>query len=208
MSWKFAVQALIYIARNWYYYWEKVLTIIGNIKVFKTPFFIQYSPEEFDYKVRGEQIEKIMSVLRPGDIVLRRYDHYLDSALIPGDYSHSSVYIGGKKIIHAVAEGVKEIHVIDFCQADGICVMRPKCGQRTAVNRVKKWVGKHYDFKFNSTDSSEFYCHELSATAYKDFIKIEAITPIFCGMKLKFLKKKFLAESFIENPDFTKVIEV
>ena len=206
--WIKLLNTAIWIANNWYSIYEKFLTIIGNIKVFKTPCFVQYNPEEFDYKVRGEQIEELMKVIQPGDIVLRRYEHYLDGALIPGEYSHSSVYVGDNKIIHAVSEGVKEIHVIDFCQCDGVLVLRPSCGQETAIKRVQKWLGKHYDFKFNSLDSSEFYCHELTATAYKGAIDVEKITPTFLGMKLKFLKPKFLAESFTKNEAFSTVIKL
>lgn len=202
------IPIILKIARNWYSYYEKILTIIGNIKVFKTPCFVQYMPDEFDYKVRGEDIEKLMSLIKPGDIVLRRYDHYLDSFLIPGPYSHSSVYIGDNKIIHAVAEGVKEIHLIDFCQCDGLLVLRPSRGQEQAIERVKTWVGREYDFRFNSIDSSEFYCHELTASAYKGSIEIQKLPATFFGKELKFIKPKFLAESFMTNSEFEKVFEL
>ena len=39
-------------------------------------------------------------------------------------------------------------------------------------------------------------------------IDVEAVTPTFMGMKLKFLKAKYLAESFINNSNFEKVIEI
>lgn len=202
------IEASIWLAKNWYKIWEKALRIIGDIKVFKTPCWINYCPEEFDYNVRGEDICKIQEVIQPGDIILRSYENYLDSYLIPGKYSHSGVYIGDGKIIHAVAEGVKEIHLIDFCQADGILVLRHNADKEKQINRCKKWIGKEYDFKFNSTDSTAFYCHELTATSLKDMIDVEAVTPTFMGMKLKFLKAKYLAESFINNINFEKVIEI
>lgn len=202
------IEASIWLVKNWYKIWEKTLRIIGDIKVFKTPCWVNYNPEEFDYNVRGEDICKIQEVIQPGDIILRSYENYLDSYLIPGKYSHSGVYIGDGKIIHAVAEGVKEIHLIDFCQADGILVLRHNADKEKQINRCKKWIGKEYDFKFNSTDSTAFYCHELTATSLKDMIDVEAVTPTFMGMKIKFLKAKYLAESFINNSNFEKVIEV
>ena len=198
----------IWLAKNWYKIWEKTLRIIGDIKVFKTPCWVNYNPEEFDYNVRGEDICKIQEVIQPGDIILRSYENYLDSYLIPGKYSHSGVYIGDGKIIHAVAEGVKEIHLIDFCQADGILVLRHNADKEKQINRCKKWIGKEYDFKFNSTDSTAFYCHELTATSLKDMIDVEAVAPTFMGMKLNFLKAKYLAESFIDNSNFEKIIEI
>ena len=202
------ISSAIWLIKNWYKIWEKTLRIIGDIKIFKTPCWINYVPEEFDYKVRGEDICRIQEIIKPGDIILRSYENYLDSYLIPGKYSHSGVYIGDGKIIHAVAEGVKEIHLIDFCQADGILVLRHYADAKKQIERCKKWIGKEYDFKFNSTDSTAFYCHELTATSLKDMINIEAVTPTFMGMKLKFLKSKYLAESFINNKAFITIIEV
>lgn len=202
------LKAGIWLAKNWYKIWEKTLRIIGDIKIFKTPCWINYCPEEFDYNIRGEDICKIQEVIKPGDIILRSYENYLDSYLIPGKYSHSGVYIGDGKIIHAVAEGVKEIHLIDFCQADGIIVLRHKGDVERQINRCKKWIGKDYDFKFNSTDSTAFYCHELTAASLKDIVEVEAVPATFMGIELKFLKAKFLAESFIKNESFEKVIEI
>ena len=202
------ISSAIWLAKNWYKIWEKTLRVIGDIKIFKTPCWINYCPEEFDYNVRGEDICKIQEVIQPGDIILRSYENYLDSYLIPGKYSHSGVYIGDGKIIHAVAEGVKEIHLIDFCQADGILVLRHYADAKKQIERCKKWIGKEYDFKFNSTDSSAFYCHELTATSLKDMIDIKAVTPTFMGMKLNFLKSKYLAESFIDNKAFITIIEI
>lgn len=67
--------------------------------------------------------------------MLRGYNHYLDGYFIddPHGYSHGAVYIGDGKIIHAVAEGVSEIHAADFMKCDRICILRPESGQEDAV---------------------------------------------------------------------------
>ena len=200
------ISALIYILKNWYKWWKQLLTIIGNIKVFKTPCFIQYSIDEYDYKVRGNVIRDICSKLKPGDVILRGYDHYLDGWLIPGEYSHAGVYVGDNVIVHAVSEGVKEIDTIDFMQCDRVMVLRPKSGVKAAVNFVKKSIGEKYDFKFNTTDSSEFYCFELAAKAYKN-LDINAYDIEMFGLKFTFLSPKYTAESFINSPDFKFVVE-
>lgn len=202
-----ALKTGIWLIKNWYTIWEKCLRVIGDIKVFKHPCWVHYNPAEYDYEVRGEKILEAMDQIQAGDIILRHYKHYLDSYLIPGKYSHSGVYIGDNKIIHAVAEGVKKISIIDFCQADGILILRPKAGQAEAIKKAYDALGKEYDFKFNSKDKEKFYCHELSAHCYSDAVEIEAITPTFMGFKLKFLKGKYLAESFIKNKFFEKVAE-
>ena len=196
---------LIFIYKNWI----NILTAIGNIKIFNTPFYILYDPREYDYKIRGYQIRHIKSLLKPGDIILRKYDHYLDGFLIPGKYSHSSLYIGNNTIIHAVAEGVKKIDLIDFCQCDGICVLRCKNEDvsKQAIINAKLNLGKPYDFKFNTNDSSEFYCHELVRTCFKD-LNIESYYPSLFNIALKFLDKRYLDKSFLENKNFNKIIEI
>ena len=95
--------------------WAKFLTQFGNIRISKYPPFMYY--DTVDYKVKGDRILEIMEILKPGDIILRGYDSYLDGKFIddPLKYSHGAIYIGNNTIIHAVAEGVSEIDVIDFC---------------------------------------------------------------------------------------------
>ena len=197
---------LININQNGYKYWVKFLTILGDIIIYiKDGFGILYLAKEYEYDIHGQDIRDIIKIIKPGDIVLRKYNHYLDSIFIPGEYSHSGIYIGKNKIVHAIAEGVQEIDVIDFFQCDKACVLRPKKGIKKALQRVKKWIGKNYDFKFNSSDSSAFYCHELTATAYKE-LNIEAFYPSIFNKEIKFLNKKYLADSFIQNKNFEKII--
>lgn len=188
--------------------WANFLTVLGNIKVFGTPCFLIYDPNEFDYKLRGEAIREVEKLLKPGDILLRSYEHYLDGYLIPGEYSHASIYIGDHTIIHAVAEGVKEIDVIDFCQCDKLCVLRPiDIDPEEAIANAKIYKGKPYDFNFNVKDSEEFYCHELVAKCYNS-IKFKSYYPNFLKIPLKFLAKRYLADSFLTNKHFKKIIEI
>lgn len=199
-----------YIYANWYRYWQKLLTIIGDIKVFpKYPLFLIYNPEEYDYKIRGNDIRKLSNIIKPGDIILRKYDHYLDSYLIPGPYSHSGIYIGDNKIIHAVAEGVKEIDIIDFCQCDGIKVLRATELKDEEINNIilkaKGALGSVYDFKFNSSDSSAFYCHELTSYCFNNYIKFIPEPVTFKGKELKFIKPKYTADSFIKSDKLVPV---
>lgn len=46
--------------------------------------------------------------------------------MIGGDWSHGAIYAGDNKVIHAVAEGVSEVDLIDFCKCDRIAIFRPK----------------------------------------------------------------------------------
>lgn len=77
-----------------YKIWAKFLTEFGNIKVFKFPMFIVYDPSYF--KMDGMHVRKALDLLKPGDVILRGYDNYLDGWFIDDEfkYSHGAVYIG------------------------------------------------------------------------------------------------------------------
>lgn len=198
---------LLYILKNWYKWWVKLLTIIGDVKIYKTPCFVLYNNEEYDYKVRGNDIRNVCEQLLPGDIILRGYNHYLDGWLIPGKYSHAGIYIGDNKIIHAISKGVTEIDTIDYMQCDRLLVLRPTSGSENAVEYAKSNIGSDYDFKFNNSDSSAFYCFELVAKAYSQLAINPEIVTIF-NIELKFLTEKYTANSFINNCNFNHIIEI
>jgi hypothetical protein len=184
---------------------EKVLSIFGDIKLIPWPLFIYYQKGDY-YKISGEDTRKLADAIRPGDIIIRGYDSYLDGYFIPGEYSHSGIYVGDGNIIHAIAEGVRETTLIDFCRCDRIIVMRPPEHKKTAIERARIWLGKPYDFDFEVGDSA-FYCHELTARAYQEF-DIPKVTPYLGFIKFKKSDKKYLAESFINYEGFKKVIEI
>ncbi len=192
------MKRLLYILQS------KFLTVFGNIKVFKWPLFIVYDPTSF--KVTGEQILEILKALQPGDVILRKFESYADSKFIPGDYSHGAVYIGGNKIVHAVAEGVSEIDVISFCMCDKICILRPKSGVRNAIAKAKKFAKDRvpYDFAYKR-NSSALYCFELCAECYPKLdIKTRDVKKLF-GLLRK--KNVYLAESFTDSPDFKLIFQ-
>lgn len=66
------------------------------------PLFLYYKKGDY-YKISGKQTQEILSIVEPGDVLARGYDSYLDSVFIPGEYSHTGVYVGEGKVIHAVA---------------------------------------------------------------------------------------------------------
>lgn len=76
----------------------------------------------------ADKIRRVLSLVKPGDVLLRRYDGYVDNAFIDGKYSHAGIYVGNDMIIHAINPIVSEIDVIDFCRCDNICILRPVSG--------------------------------------------------------------------------------
>lgn len=194
--------------------WVNFLIMFGDIKIFKFPLFFVYDPD--DYDVTGKKTMELIEKLKPGDIVLRGYRNYLDGKFIDlfgistkyseigGDWSHGAIYIGNGKIIHAVAEGVSEINVIDYARCDRICVYRPKKFKTTAIKLAKQFLKDNipYDFFFKNNGSA-LYCFEL---CYKSYPKLNI--PVYDIKKLFGLitkKQMVLAKSFIESPDFDLV---
>ena len=147
-----------------------------------------------------------MDIIEPGCILLRGYSCYLDGFLIPGEFSHSSIYVGDGKIVHAIAEGVQEIDIIDFLRCDRFCILKPKDESlaTVAVERAKTFIGTPYDFDFTEgTDA--LYCHELSATCYS-MLPIEKKQVKICGIRFKV--PRYTCDSFLDSEDFETVMEV
>lgn len=184
--------------------WSKFLDIIGDIKVFKWPMFIVYDPSYF--QMTGPMIQEAMKILRPGDIVLRGYDHYLDGHFINGDYSHGSVCTGPEEITHAVSPKVCTVHPIDFMECDRICILRPKDQTLVgpAVEKAKSLVGTPYDFGFNTGDPNEVYCFELAARSYPSLSFKKYTVKYLLGLVRR---EVYLGKSFLQSGDLKIVFE-
>lgn len=186
-------------------FWARFLIKFGNIKIYKFPMFIIYDP--YEYAMDGEHMQKALDILKPGDVILRGYDHYMDGYFIndPLKYSHGAIYVGDNKIIHASATGVGYIHAIDFMKCDRVCIFRPAKHQQSAVNLAKKLAKDHiqYDFLYESGNNA-LYCYELVALCYKKMNIQKLEFKKFFGL-LK--RNAYLANSFRENENFTIVFE-
>jgi Permuted papain-like amidase enzyme, YaeF/YiiX, C92 family len=130
---------------------QRFLTVFGDIKVFSWPMFMVYDPGS--YRVKGQHMREVMRVVQPGDILVRRYDQYLDGHFIPGYFSHVGMYVGPVReeelahvppeyrtsfgtgeqtVVHALAEGVLVEDLLNFCRCDGMLVLRfPEVLRRT-----------------------------------------------------------------------------
>ncbi|MBU1106816.1 MAG: hypothetical protein KKB51_09135 [Candidatus Riflebacteria bacterium] len=181
-----------------------VLTVFGDVKVFKWPMFIVYHPTTF--KIKGWHTREIMTAINPGDVVMRAYDDYLDGYFIPkgeSRCSHSGLYVGDNKIVHSIAEGSTLDDIIDFCRADRIVVLRPNNGQAWAIEHAKKCADANVEYDFNfEPGPGRYYCHEFTASCYPH-LNIEPLSRnIF---RIIPSPKAFLADSFYTNKNFTKI---
>lgn len=189
-----------------YKLWSKFLTMFGDIKIFKYPLWLVYDPS--DYEVTGEKVLDIMDTLENGDIVLRGYNHYLDGKFIPDSlkYSHGAIYIGENTLIHAVAEGVSEINIVEFCQCDRIAIFRPKKYNKHAITKAKEFLKNKvpYDFGYQNGVSALF-CFELCGECYNKLdIPKYTVSYLFGLLKRKNI---FLAKSFFNSKDMKCIFQ-
>jgi len=151
------------------------LKFFSHIKVNKYPFWLSYEPVTF--KLKGNVYYELKKIIKPGDIVLRGYNHYIDGFFIPGKYSHAAIYTGdkdyNKEIIHAMTPNVQYTNLIDFTRTDRIAVIRTKLNAleiTEVLSRATKQLNKPYDYDFLfeegalneiSSEDRKFSCSEL-----------------------------------------------
>ncbi len=117
---------------------------------------------------------KARLLLRKGDVVLWGNLREVSSLFIKGPVTHASLYVGRRKFIEAVGDGVKYnvLHHF-FTEYDTMIILRlPKTtGRRKkkihdAIHHAQEQIGKPYDFDFTGR-SNKFFCSELVNYAYK-----------------------------------------
>ncbi len=96
----------------------------------------------------------LLDQIKPGDILLRGYDNYLDGKFIGGSFSHAAFYygecdeadrdkagaahkdaahrktgqekfkVGKQMVVHSIAEGVLMEYLLTFCRCDRVAILR------------------------------------------------------------------------------------
>jgi hypothetical protein len=178
--------------KEWLYgRYRQFLTWFGDIMVATEPPL-----------VRAEHIITMETILQPGDVICRKYTYYLDSFLIPGEYSHSGFVVGRNLMAHSIAEGVLYIHPIDFIKdCDGFIILRPHYVDKGAAIERAIWHVENktqYDFTFK--DRKKFYCHEFTCDCLeKGLVTIPQVKKTFGVFPFSFERELYLADQIIEN---------
>jgi len=147
-----------------------VIGLFGNVQFFRSPFFCLLWGNTH-YKVRGDEARVILNKLRMGDVLLCRFDRYVSGWLIPGFWTHVALYVGKNKVIHARTKGVVEDDILTFLRTDYVAVLRfpvDKERRLKAVETARSFIGKEYDFVFDTVDDERLYCSELVRRCYPD----------------------------------------
>jgi len=139
-----------------------VMSWFSDIRIYNGGFVLFGSSS---YQIKGDEMREILNCIQPGDILLRRYSHYVGSLMIPGYFSHAAIYVGDNNIIHMLGEGITKEDILVFLRCDDIAILRAKdkaLAENIVIN-AKLYFDKKikYDYNFNSTDSKKFYCTEF-----------------------------------------------
>jgi len=187
-----------------------IFRFIGDIKWagILHPFWFIINATTF--RLKGRHYRDLEEVIEPGDILIRRFEGYVDKFLIPGWWNHAGLYVGeldggNHKVVHAVSEGVIVEDLIDFMRTDHLIVLRPprpQCGdlaqdqqtwldRETAIERAKAAVGSDYDFAFDFKETLRFSCTELISHCYEGLI----------SGKKRFGRITVVADDIVQTPN-------
>jgi hypothetical protein len=149
---------------------KKIISFIADIRIYAVGIVLW---GESYYKLKGPEQREILNELEPGDILLRRYDNYLGSVVIPGYWSHVALYVGENLVIHMLGKGIVQEDILTFLRCDNLAVMRCEDENRiyNAIEEAKIQLlkGVDYDFDFNTKCEEKFYCTELVEYVFKGF---------------------------------------
>ena len=93
-----------------------LIEFTGHTMLHNRPPWFVYRPDI--HKVRGPDVRRILDIVEPGDILLRRFDGYLNTLFTPGYFSHAGIFVGSNQIVHAVSQGTIQEDILNFCRAD------------------------------------------------------------------------------------------
>jgi len=152
----------------------KLLTIlkIYFLKIF-TP--VQKLMQEIgrdETRITRVQVDKCISSIQEGDILLSYERQRLTSLFIKGFWSHAAIVSSKLTVVEAVKPKVKEVDLEEWLfKKDYVCIIRPLCEEyirKIASANSLYYIGKDYDYTF-SLDNTQIYCSELVYLCYKDY---------------------------------------
>jgi len=152
-----------------------VFRFIGDIKWsgIQRPFW--FTINAVGYKLKGEHYREIVNLIQPGDILIRRFEGYIDKWFIPGFWNHAGLYIGNdeekiEQVVHAVSDGVIQEDLLNFMRTDHMLILRAPEKTQEAIEKAKSIVGSPYDFGFDFSDTNRFSCTELVSYCYPGLV--------------------------------------
>lgn len=174
---------------------KALFTFIGNIRWHGLLHPMWFTINSVSFQIKGKHYRAVEKLIQPGDIIIRRFEGYLDKFLIPGTWNHAGIYVGKvdrekHQIIHAISDGVVIEDLIDFMRTDHLIVLRaPKELQENAITLAKIAVGSDYDFAFDFKETLRFSCTELIDYCY----------PVIINSKKRFGRTTVVADDIVNS---------
>ncbi|WP_426416800.1 YiiX/YebB-like N1pC/P60 family cysteine hydrolase [Aestuariirhabdus sp. LZHN29] len=182
------------------------LTFLGHVRFYRYPFFLVFRIPGYKFR----DLYQLLDRVQPGDLLLRKYDSYLNTFFIPGYYTHAGICFDQRSIVHAIAGGVEKIDTPYFCRCDHLILLRHKgisamtqAAREKAVadlqERLLGALGAPFDFDVASGDD-RFYCSELAAYAYRGLSEFSPRVHKLWGWMPT--PRGIAPQDFIDHPDF------
>jgi hypothetical protein len=171
---------------SWYNFKKAVVSWAADIRLYPGGIILF---GDSHYHLKGPEMRKILEAVQPGDVLLRRYSHYIGSVTIPGYWSHAAIYVGNDYwIIHMLGEGITKEDILTFLRCDDACVLRCKNKDaiQPAIDKAYEQLekGTQYDYDFDTDNADKLYCTELIEYCFdgpmrgtRGFFEVKSILP-------------------------------
>ncbi len=132
--------------------------------------------------------DKLIKILRPGDVVVTRHDDALSNLFLPGYWPHAALFIGQHPepntlnefqysgevadelcFLEAKKDGVRVRPFSETLAVDELIVLRSKLDdqdRQQVIERGLEHAGKMYDFLFDFSTSDRLVCTEVIYRSY------------------------------------------
>lgn len=124
-------------------------------------------------KITKQQVDKILSVIEPGDILLSYESMHLSNIFIKGEYDHAAIVATPLTVVEAVYPMSCAVPIEEWLyKKDSVIVIRHgfSFATREAAGLAALTLAFiKYDFSFSRKDK-RLYCTELVVEAYRKII--------------------------------------
>ena len=148
--------------------YTKILKLITDIRLYKWGIILT---GDSTYEIKGPHLRELLNVIQPGDVLLRKYKHYIGNMIIPGYWAHAAIYVGANKTIHVRGDGILIEDILTFTRADDLMVLR--CADNELINHAISEAYKYlekgmvYDYKFDFDNPDAMSCTEFIDVIFK-----------------------------------------
>lgn len=153
-------------------------------------------------KMKDEEVESIISKLKPSMVILVRREGELTNLFQPDHFTHAALVISSDHCIEAKTTGTVITNLTYLLsRVDEVIVLEPRflTNNESMIDMALKFVNRPYDYSFQDGDD-KVYCFELVAHILEHCSGVEIPK---CDTKLGM---KFLPDSFLKANLFTRVV--